>query len=119
MLLTDPPITKALIQDESYCLISEGSKTGPRCQTEDMDFIHSPGLVITHLRDFTPPKSEEERNLYCVGGSSEWLPVPNGYNTTGWEMLRLLETEGEQRKEMLREMASAAFPDTYPYGIYN
>jgi hypothetical protein len=117
MLLTDPPITKALIQKESYDP-DDGLERGSDFLLEDLDSISSSGLDITHLRDFFPPKNHGKPDIYRVGGSNEWLPVPNGYKTRGWEMLCLLETEGEQRREMLCEMESAAFPGKYPSWMY-
>lgn len=118
MLLTDPPVMKALVQKESYVHPDEVFQRGQDCRLEDLDFVSSPGLDITHLRDFVSRKFHRKRNVYQIAGSSEWVPVPNGYNTTGWEMLCLLETEGEERGEMLREMELRAFPNEYPSSIY-
>ena len=119
MLLTDPPITKALIQKETYPNDDASARRGWDLVDEDLDFIFSPGLDITHLRDFESPNVLGRLDVYKFAESDEWLPVPKGVRTTGWEMLWVLETEGKHRTELLQEMELAAYPDRHPSGIYS
>ena len=107
MLMTDPPIID--IQVSSFAQVGEDAKwydTEP-CYPSSRHFKF---LRITDLRDFVGPSCHQKHAVHHLERSFAWLPLPKGYDTTGWEMLCLLATEGEERKAVLHEMYLAQHP---------
>lgn len=111
MFLTDSPTcTAAIFKGEYRRPLYYEDSDGPISRSL-ADVVYPGGLCITDLRDWSPSSQETEiegARAYYLDASHYWVSPPKGYHTSGWEMLCLLETEGQERRQLLREMYTAA-----------